>query len=57
MSTLPLNWAPSAIVMLMMTISTTMKMESNLRIEHGHAELLALVKRHIDEAEASAGRS
>jgi TetR/AcrR family transcriptional regulator len=46
----------SAIVMLMMTISTTMKMESNLRIEHGHAELIALVKRQIDAAEASAGR-
>ena len=49
-------YPPSAIVMLMMTISTTMKMESNLDIEHGHAELLALVKRHIDEVEASAGR-
>lgn len=44
----------SAIVMLMMTISTTMKMESNLRIEHGHAELIALVKRQIDAAESSA---
>jgi TetR/AcrR family transcriptional regulator len=49
-------YPPSAIVMLMMTISTTMKMESNLRIEHGHGELLALVKRHIDAAEASAGQ-
>jgi AcrR family transcriptional regulator len=46
----------SAIVMLMMTISTTLKMESNLDIAHGHAELFALVKRQIDAAEASADR-
>ena len=49
-------YPPSAIVMLMMTISTTMKMESNLDIEHGHAELVALVKRQIDEVEASVGK-
>jgi AcrR family transcriptional regulator len=47
-------YPPSAIVLLMMTISTTLKMESNLGVEHGHAELLTLVKRQIDEAEASA---
>lgn len=45
----------SAIVMLMMTISTTLKMESNLDIAHGHAELLALIEGRIEEVEASAG--
>ena len=46
-------YPPSAIVMLMLTISTTMKMESGLGVEHGYAELMDLVRRHIDKVEGS----
>ena len=47
------TYPPSAIVMLMLTISTTMKMESGLGVEHGYAELMDLVRRHIDKVENS----
>ena len=46
-------YPPSAIVMLMLTISTTMKMESGLGIAHGYTELMELVRRQIDKVEAS----
>ncbi len=47
------TYSPQQIVMLMMTISTTLKMESGLGVEHGHAGLIALIQRHIDMVEAS----
>ncbi|RYD90513.1 MAG: TetR/AcrR family transcriptional regulator [Sphingomonadales bacterium] len=46
---------PSAITLLMLTISTTLMMESGLGVETGHAALKALVQSHIDKVEGKAG--
>lgn len=47
------TYPPSAIIMLMSTISTTLVMETNLGVTAGHAELHALATGYVEKVEAS----